>query len=88
MNALTVIVNLNLVSKVDLKTGVTRAILTVCKVGVFFERNITTLENTPTPPLWSHLSSSPMGVFSRDYSTMHSVSNWTHKMSHWPVLLQ
>ena len=32
---------------------------------VFSERNITTLENMPTPSLRSHLSSSPMGVFSR-----------------------
>ena len=49
MNVLIVIVNFNLVSKVDLKTGVTRARLTLCEVGVFFERNITTLENTPAP---------------------------------------
>ena len=36
--------------------------------GHIFERNITTLENMPIPSSRSHLSSSPMGVFSRDYS--------------------
>ena len=37
--------------------------------GHIFERNITTLENTPTPLLRSSLSSLPMGIFLRDYST-------------------
>ena len=37
--------------------------------GRIFKRNITTLKNTPTPPLRSHLSSSPMGIFSRDNSS-------------------
>ena len=33
----------------SLHAQITRDRLTVCEVGVFFERNITTLENTPTP---------------------------------------
>ena len=41
--------------------------LTVCEVGVSGERSVTTLENTPTSSLRNHLSSSPMGIFLRDY---------------------
>ena len=35
--------------------------------GLIFKRNITTLKNTPTLSLRNHLSSLPMGVFSRNY---------------------
>ena len=37
------------------------------RMGLFLRERV--LENMPTPLLSSHLSSSPMGVFSRDYST-------------------
>ena len=41
-------------------------------VGLFWRERV--LENIPTPPaLSSHLSSSPMGVFSRDYSIVYCV---------------
>ena len=58
---------------------INKARLTTCEVGVFY---ITTLENTPTPVYHtsqkyicpprssrSHLDSSPMGVFLKDYGT-------------------
>ena len=51
-----------------LHAQITRARPTACEVGVFL-RELSTLKNTPTPSFRSHLSSSPMGLFSRDYGT-------------------
>ena len=42
---------------------INRVRVTVFEVG---KRNITTLENMPTPSLRSHLNSSPMGVFLKE----------------------
>ena len=51
----------------SLHVQITRARVTVCEVGVF-SREISQLSKTrPPPSFWSHLSSSPMGVLSRDY---------------------
>ena len=47
---------------------ITRARQTACEVGIF-SREISQLSQIhPPPSLRSHLSSSPMGVLSRDYS--------------------
>ena len=47
---------------------ITRARLAACEVGIF-SREISQLSKICPPPSFrSHLSSSPMGVFSRDYS--------------------
>ena len=51
---------------------ITRAGLTACKIGCIYERNIITLEKTSTPSFRSYLSSSPMGIFLRDYSLVFS----------------
>ena len=54
----------------SLHAQMTRARLTACKVGVF-SREISQLSKIHPPPSFrSHLSSSPMGVFSRDYGTI------------------
>ena len=46
---------------------ITRARLTLCEVGVFL-REISQLSKIRSPPAFrSHLSLSPMGIFSRDY---------------------
>ena len=49
-----------------------------------FERIITTFENTPTPSLRSHLSSSPMGVFM--VVGLHFWHFLLHSM-HWSYLI-
>jgi len=45
-------------------------------VGLFSRERV--LDNTPTPSLSSHLSSLPMGVFSRDYGT--SIEAWSRPL--------
>ena len=54
----------------SLHVQITRARLTACEVGVF-SREISQLSKIHPPPSFrSHLSSSPMGVFSRDYGIL------------------
>ena len=48
----------------SLHVQITRARLTVCEVGIF-SRELSQLLKIHPPP--SYLSSSPIGVFSRDY---------------------
>ena len=51
----------------SLHAQITRARLTACEVGVF-SREISQLSKIRPPPTFrSHLSLSPMGVFSKDY---------------------
>ena len=53
----------------SLHAQITRARLTACEVGVF-SREISQLSKIRPPPSFrSHLSSSPMGVLSRDYGS-------------------
>ena len=53
----------------SLHVQITRARLTACEVGVF-SREISQISKIHTHPSFrSHLSSSPMGVCSRDYSS-------------------
>ena len=60
----------------SLHAQITRARLTACEVGVF-SREISQLLKIRAPPTFrSHLSSSPMGVFSRDYGTCKSSKAW------------
>ena len=47
---------------------ITRARLTVCEVGVFSRETSQLLKIRPPPSFRSHLSLSPMGVFSKKYS--------------------
>ena len=63
----------------SLHVQITRARLTACEVGVF-SREISQLSKICPPPSFrSHLSSLPMGVFSRDYSiSLHGSGNITH----------
>ena len=52
-----------------------RARLTACEMGVFL-REISQLSKICPPPSFrSHLSSSPMGIFSRDYCTVYLLDN-------------
>ena len=44
-----------------------RATCRLCVMWVYLEREVSQLENTPTSSLRSHLSSSPMGIYLRDY---------------------
>ena len=50
----------------SLHVQITRAILTACEVGVFSREISQLLKIRPPPSFRSHLSSLPMGVFSRD----------------------
>ena len=56
----------------SLHAQITRARLTACEVGVFSrEIHVSQLSKIRPPPSFrSHLSSSPMGVLSRDYGTL------------------
>ena len=59
----------------SLHAQITRARLTACEVGVF-SREISQLSKIrPHPSFRSHLSSSPMGVFSRDYGSSEQPSS-------------
>ena len=53
----------------SLHAQITRARLTACEVGVFSREISQLLKIRPPPSFRSHLSSSPMGVLSRDYGT-------------------
>ena len=51
----------------SLHAQITRTRLTACEVGIFSREISQLLKICPPPSFSSHLSSSPMGVFSRDY---------------------
>ena len=52
----------------SLHAYITRARLTACEVGVFLKKISQLSKIRPPPTCWNYGSSSPMGIFSRDYS--------------------
>ena len=56
-----------IIKRMTVHVQITRARQTACEVGIFSREISQFSKIRPPPSFWSHLSSSPMGIFSRDY---------------------